>query len=97
MKRFQKPPFLCVHIDQMRFQKPPFLWISTFDSVFENLRFCGVFVRISVNTFTKTEVFLSVFVQKRSSVNGALDCVHTMPEQFENGQKFAGKKLVARL
>ena len=26
-----------------------------------------------MNTFTKTEVFLSVFVQKRSSVNGALD------------------------
>ena len=25
-----------------------------------------------MNTFTKTEVFLSVFVQKRSSVNGAL-------------------------
>ena len=73
LERFQKPPFLCVHIDQMRFQKPPFLWISTFDSVFENLRFCGVFVRISVNTFTKTEVLLSVFVQKRSSVNGASD------------------------
>ena len=72
LERFQKPPFLCVHIDSQRFQKPPFLWISTFDSVFENLRFCGVFVRISVNTFTKTEVFLSVFVQKRSSVNGAL-------------------------
>ena len=72
LERFQKPPFLCVHIDQMRFQKPPFLWISTFDSVFENLPFCGVFVRISVNTFTKTEVFLSVFVQKRSSLNGAL-------------------------
>ena len=71
LERFQKPPFLCVHIDQMRFQKPPFLWISTFDCVFENLRLCGVFVRISVNTFTKTEVFLSVFVQKRSSVNGA--------------------------
>ena len=26
-----------------------------------------------MNTFTKTEVFLSVFVQKRSSVNGALE------------------------
>ena len=26
-----------------------------------------------MNTFTKTEVFLSVFVQKRSSVNGASD------------------------
>ena len=25
-----------------------------------------------MNTFTKTEVFLTVFVQKRSSVNGAL-------------------------
>ena len=71
LERFQKPPFLCVHIDQMRFQKPPFLWISIFDSVFESLRFCGVFGRISVNTFTKTEVFLSVFAQKRSSVNGA--------------------------
>ena len=56
----------------MRFQKPPFLWISTFDCVSEDLRFCGVFVRINVNTFTKTDVFLSVFVQKRSSVNGAL-------------------------
>ena len=55
-----------------RFQKPPFLWISTFDSVFENLCFCGVFVQINVNTFTKTDVFLSVFVQKRSSLNGAL-------------------------
>ena len=74
LERFQKPPFLCVHIDQMRFQKPPFLWISTFDSVFENLRFCGVFLRISVNTFTKTEAFLSVFVRKRSSVDGASHC-----------------------
>ena len=62
---------MCVHIDQMRFRKPPFLWISTFDSVFENLCFCGIFVEISVNTFTKMEVFLSVFVEKRSSVNGA--------------------------
>ena len=53
---YQKPPLLCAHIDQMRFQKPPFLWISTFDSAFENLRFCGGFVRISVNTFTKTEI-----------------------------------------
>ena len=40
LERFQKPPFLCVHIDQMRFKnlgffgyplliaclKPPFLW-----------------------------------------------------------------------
>ena len=25
-----------------------------------------------MNTFTKTDVFLSVFVQKRSSINGAL-------------------------
>ena len=93
LERFQKPPFLCVHIDQLRFQKPPFLWISTFDSVFENLRFCGVFVRISVNTFTKTEVFLSVFVQKRSSVNGALDCVHTMPAHFENDERCDGSKI----
>ena len=64
LELFQKPSFLCVHIDQMRFQKPPFLWISTFDGVFENLCFCGVFVRVSVNTFTKTEVFLSVFFTK---------------------------------
>ena len=71
LQRFQKPPFLCVHIGQMRFRKPPFLWISTFDSAFENLRFCGVFEQINVNTFTKTEDFLSVFVQKRSSMNGA--------------------------
>ena len=56
-----------------RFQKPPFLWISTFESVFKNLRFCGVFVQISVNAFTITEVFVSDFVHKRSSVNGALD------------------------
>ena len=68
LQRFQKPPFLCVHIDQLRFQKPPFLWISTFDSVFENLRPCGVFVQISVNTLTKTENLLSVFVQHRSNV-----------------------------
>ena len=72
LQRFQKRPFLCVHIDQMRLQKRPFLWLSTFDSIFENLRLCGVFVEISVNTFRKTEVFLSVFVQKRSSLNGAL-------------------------
>ena len=26
-----------------------------------------------MNGFTKTDIFLSVFVQKRSSVNGALD------------------------
>ena len=70
LQRFQKPPFLCVHIDPVRFQKPPFLWISTFNSVFENLRFCAVFVQISVNALTKTDVFLSVFVRKRSSVNG---------------------------
>ena len=72
----------------MRFQKPPFLWISTFDSVFENLRFCGVFVGISVNTFTKTEVFLSVFVQKRSSVNGALIALErrTLPLTQEEHQ-----------
>ena len=67
---FSKTSVLGVHIDQIRFQKAAFLWISSFDSVFEKLRFCGVFVRISVNTFTKTEVFRSVFVQKRSSVNG---------------------------
>ena len=24
LQRFQKPPFLCVHIDQKRFQKPQF-------------------------------------------------------------------------
>ena len=64
VERFQKPPFLCVHIDQMRFQKSPFLWISTFDSVFQNLRFCGVLVQISVNTFAKTG-FLSVFCTKK--------------------------------
>ena len=64
---FKKPPFLCVHNDRMRFQKPPFLWISTFESVFEKLRFCGVFVRISVNTFTKTEVF-SPFLYKNGVV-----------------------------
>ena len=44
--------------------------MSTFDSVFENLRFCVVFVQINVNTFTKTEVFLSICVQKRCSVRG---------------------------
>ena len=71
IKAERKPPFLCVHIDLERFQKRPFLWISTFDTVFENLSFRDVFVRISVNTFTKTEVFLSVFVQKRSNVNRA--------------------------
>ena len=64
LERFQKPPSLCVHINQMGFQKPPFLWISTFDSNFENLRFCGVFVRISANTFTKTEVFSLRFCTK---------------------------------
>ena len=62
--------------------------IVEYCSVFKNLRFFGyplsiafskhpffgVFVKINVNTFTKTEVFLSVFVQKRCSVNGALAC-----------------------
>ena len=76
LERFQKPPFLCVHIDSERFQKPPFLWISTFDSVFENVDFCGVFVQINVNTFKKTDFFLSVFAQKRCSVNGALKNVY---------------------
>ena len=71
LERFQNPPFLCVHIDQMRFQKSLFLWISIFDRIFENLRFSGIFVQINLNTFTKTEVLLSVCVQKRSSVNGA--------------------------
>ena len=59
------------HIDSERFQNPPLLSISTFDSVFESLRFCGVFVQINVNTVSKTEIFLSVLVQKRCSVNGA--------------------------
>ena len=71
LQRFQKPPLLCVHIDLERVQKPPFMWISNFDRVLENLRFCGVFVRISVRTFSKTAVFLSVFVQKRCCMNGA--------------------------
>ena len=43
---FQKPPFLCVHIDQIRFRKPPFLWLSTFDSVFNNLRFVAFLCRL---------------------------------------------------
>ena len=47
--------------------------IAEYWNVFENLRFCGVFVQINVNIFPKTEVFLSIFVQKRCSVNGALD------------------------
>ena len=53
LQRFQKPPCLCVHVDQMLFRKTLFLWISTFYSVFENLHFSGVFVQISLNTFTK--------------------------------------------
>ena len=67
--RFQKPPLLCVHIDQMRFQKPPFLWISTFDSVFKNLRFCGVFVEINVKTFTKTHGFCTKTEQCERGLN----------------------------
>ena len=34
-----------------------------------------------MKTFTKTEVFLSVFVQKRSSVNGALESTSSFPSQ----------------
>ncbi len=47
--------FVNIHFGD-RFQKPPFF---------------VVFVQIDVNTITKTEVFLSVFVQKRISVYGA--------------------------
>ena len=61
---FQEPPFLYVHIDSERCQKPLFLWISTFDSVFENLRFCRVSVQISVNTFTKNGSFSLHFCTK---------------------------------
>ena len=57
LEPYRKPPLLCVHIDLVRFQKPPFLWISIFYSVFENLRFSGVFVRISVKTFIKNRFF----------------------------------------
>ena len=68
------------------FKNPCFCAIALIQSVFKNLRICGfplltafsktfllcgLFVQISVNTFTKTEVFLSVFVQKQTSVNGA--------------------------
>ena len=53
------------------FQNLRFSTFTLIQSVFENLLFCGVFVQINVNTFTKTELFLSVFVQKRCSVNGA--------------------------
>ena len=67
--------FRSVHIDSERFQKPPFLWMSTSDSVFENLRFCDVFVQINGSTFTKTEAFLSVFAQKRCSVNKACSSI----------------------
>ena len=67
LQRFQKPPFLCVHIDQMCLRKPPFLWISIFDCVFESLRFCGVFVQFSVNNFSETEVF-SPFLCKNGAV-----------------------------
>ena len=46
-----------------RFQKSPFLWISTFDSVFEDLHFCGAFLQISVSTFTK-RMFSLLFCTK---------------------------------
>ena len=40
-----------------------------------------------MNTFTKTEVFLSVFVQKRSIVNGAL--VNGLKDPFQySGSNF---------
>ena len=75
---------MWVHIDSERFRKPivfekRFLWISTFDSVLENLRFVGMFVWISVDLFTKTELFPSGFVQKQSSMrvlDMKLQCVN---------------------
>ena len=60
-----------------------------FDSVFENLRFCGLFLQISVNTFTKTEIFLSIFVQKRSSVNGALGMIDCLLEKAHSKYGFS--------
>ena len=50
-----------------RFQKPPFLWISTFYSVFENLRFCGILCR-SMWTLSKKRRFFSPFLYKNGAV-----------------------------
>ena len=51
LQRFQKPLFLCVHIDQMRFRKHPFLWSFCADQC-ENFHKNG---RFSLRFCTKTE------------------------------------------
>ena len=53
-------PLLCVHTDPQRFQKLPFfckypLWRAFFKT--------SMFVRTSVNGFTKADIFFSVFVK----------------------------------
>ena len=68
-----------------------FCAFTLIQSDFKNLRFCGyplsiafsktsifygVFVQINVHTFTKMDIFLSVFAQKWCSVNGALKNVY---------------------
>ena len=65
---------MCIYIDQMRFQKLSFLWISTIDSVFQNLIFVAFLWRFCADQcehFHKNGGFFSTFVQKRSSVTGA--------------------------
>ena len=52
--------------------KPPFLWISTFDSVFENLPFLWRFCADQCEHFNKNGGFSLRFCTKRCSVNGVL-------------------------
>ena len=57
--------------------------ISTIDSVFENLYFCDVFVRIKVHTFMKTDLFPPDSIQKGSNVNGTLKSVDNSTTTWE--------------
>ena len=68
----KKCPCLCVHIDLMRFHKPPF---------FVDIHLKGVFLRNNVKGFTKTDIYISVFVPKPSSLIPS-----TMENQFKTIQ-----------
>ena len=61
---FQKRPFLCVHIAQVRFKNLRFCGYPIFTAFSKTSVFCGFFVRISLNTFTKNEGFSLCFGTK---------------------------------
>ena len=77
LERFQKPPFLSVHIDLERFQKPPFLSVHIDLERFKEPPFFGYPLLI---TFSETSVFVAFLSQRTPSSNQKKSKrFHTLP------------------